>query len=489
MSKPNFKKLLSRNRLTDTDDDESSKAPFENHIPQNQQQWAQFFMGVLSEKIELKMNYKCRTAFFQASKPKKYREVLMDDNWNIEAIHLFHVYLWYLKNAKFQKFIEIMRTVLPDNMMIKGLQQLKLKENYEAKILLHYIRCFSEGNVPMFFNEIPLQPHEWIAIASQLQQGQLQLSQLELLDIQADDDGLPSNVSILPHFHALVLFGNVQKLKKANKLPKKATFTLESPMPQAAAYHWDGIAAQSIQWTTALCSKKKHHTNSVSFLIYGPPGTGKTAFAHSLAHEIKGQIMQVNYAQLHSKWVGETEKNVEHVFRQYAELSQQSTEPIILLLNEADGIFAPRVEIKQSNDIHANNVQIQLLEWMEKFNGILIATTNKKEHLDEAFNRRFLFKIKLSGITQAQREKMVKHSPILRYLSPTLKQELLRQEWNPGQWTNAEKKILALCECIEIAPEWIEEIFRDEGMLTPVKKLGFANYSSAERSAPRAAES
>jgi SpoVK/Ycf46/Vps4 family AAA+-type ATPase len=126
---------------------------------------------------------------------------------------------------------------------------------------------------------------------------------------------------------------------------------------------------------------------------------------------------------------------------------------------------------------------------MEKFNGILIATTNKKEHLDEAFNRRFLFKIKLSGITQDQREKMVKHSPILRYLSPALKQELLRQEWNPGQWTNAEKKIVALCDCIEITPEWIEEIFRDEGMLTPVKRLGFASYSPSERSNPKVAES
>jgi len=489
MSKPNFKKMLSRTRLEDSNEDESSKAHFEHHIPKNQQQWAQFFLGVLSEKIELKMNYKTKSVLFHAAQPKKYREVLMDDNWCMEGIHLFHAYSWYFKNAKFQKFIDIMRTVLPDNLLIKGLQQLRLKENYEAKILMHYIRCFAEGNVPMFFNEIPLQPNEWLSIASQLQEGQLQLTQLELLDIQPDDDGLPSNVSVRPNFHALVLFGNVQKLKKVQQLPKKATFTVESPMPAAKSYHWDGIAAQSIHWTTALCAKKKHLNTSVSFLIDGPPGTGKTAFAHSLAHEIKGKIMQVNYAQLHSKWVGETEKNIEHVFRQYIELSQKHTEPIILLLNEADGIFAPRVEIKQSNDIHANNVQIQLLEWMEKFNGILIATTNKKEHLDEAFNRRFLFKIKLSGITQDQREKMVAHSPILRFLSPALKQALLQQEWNPGQWTNAEKKIVALCDCIEITPEWIEEIFREEGMLTPVKKLGFAHYASSDRMSSRAAES
>jgi hypothetical protein len=150
MSKPNFKKLLSRSRSTDATDDDSSKAQFENHIPKNQEQWAQFFMGVLSEKIELKINYKTKTVLFNACQPKKYREVLMDDNWCMEGVHLFHVYLWYWKNAKFQKFIDIMRAVLPDNLMIKGLQQLGLKENYEAKILLHYIRCFADGNVPMF---------------------------------------------------------------------------------------------------------------------------------------------------------------------------------------------------------------------------------------------------------------------------------------------------------------------------------------------------
>lgn len=475
MNDPRLKKFFRKSKMSEETTEDENKIPFENHIPKTANGWAQFFKKVLTERVELSLNYKAKSACFSIVEPKAYKTILPNSNWMTDGLPLFHLYDWHKKNASFTRFIDIILSILPDDPYAQGLKKMPLT-NWEGKMLLHCSKGVVEGSVPTFVSDFSLLPHEWLAFLSEYSKGTLAIQRFQLIDFNGDEDGLSSVINITPQFHALILEGKLTSKQHSARLPKKGNFSVHLPLPETQSHQWEGAALRAIEWTQAICEKQKQMESSISFLISGPPGTGKTAFAHSLAHQVNGQLMIVNYAQLHSKWVGETEKNIENLFRKYAEMCTSLTEPLILLLNEADGLLAPRVQIAHSNDIHTNNIQIQLLEWLEKFRGILIATTNKLDHLDEAFHRRFLFKIKMNGISMEQRKQLISQSPIRSLLPMKLQQSILEQEWNPGQWANVERKIMTLSDCIKIQPDWIEELLREEGMLTPVKKLGFAAY-------------
>jgi hypothetical protein len=128
-------------------------------------------------------------------------------------------------------------------------------------------------------------------------------------------------------------------------------------------------------------------------LFYGYPGTGKTEFCYQMAKEFDLPILEINVAQIQNKWVGESEKNARKVFDQYKKLRKQSQKECILLFNEADALLGKRIHVNNSVDAMNNSVKNIFLEEMERFEGILFATTNLTENLDLAFERRFLFKV------------------------------------------------------------------------------------------------
>jgi len=93
-------------------------------------------------------------------------------------------------------------------------------------------------------------------------------------------------------------------------------------------------------------------------------------------------------------WFGESEKIMKRIFRHYNELKEQTAIDPILLFNEADGILTTRKTNLQSGTSNTENaIQNILLECLEQFEGIFIATTNLAQNLDNAFERRFLYKI------------------------------------------------------------------------------------------------
>jgi len=93
-------------------------------------------------------------------------------------------------------------------------------------------------------------------------------------------------------------------------------------------------------------------------------------------------------------WFGESEKVVKKIFTDYKSFMESSEETPILFLNEADAIISKRGAIGKSNTRQTENaIQNIILEELENFEGILIATTNLADNLDSAFERRFLFKI------------------------------------------------------------------------------------------------
>ncbi len=126
-----------------------------------------------------------------------------------------------------------------------------------------------------------------------------------------------------------------------------------------------------------------HGGTGVRALFKGPSGTGKTLGARHLAAAIHRPIHRLDLSMVVSKWLGETEKNLEKAF-QGAEAMDA-----VLLLDEADALLAPRTGVGSSNDRYANLETNYLLQRMESFDGILVATTNASDRIDQAFLRRF----------------------------------------------------------------------------------------------------
>jgi SpoVK/Ycf46/Vps4 family AAA+-type ATPase len=133
---------------------------------------------------------------------------------------------------------------------------------------------------------------------------------------------------------------------------------------------------------------------SVKILLYGPSGTGKTVTAQALAGEVGADLFKVDASNLVSSWVGESTKNVKKVFREFYKYAKISKKKIFLFMNEADQLLSARGTITQAADKEYNQMQNILLEELENFDGVFLATTNLADLFDTAWNRRFNIKIK-----------------------------------------------------------------------------------------------
>lgn len=142
-------------------------------------------------------------------------------------------------------------------------------------------------------------------------------------------------------------------------------------------------------------------------LFYGEPGTGKTESVLQIARKTGRDIMQVNISEVKSMWVGESEKNIKAIFDRYRAVAKQSKRIPILLFNEADAVIGIRKKnAEHSVDKMENSIQNIILQEMELLEGIMIATTNLVQNMDDAFERRFLYKVKFEKPELAQRTKI-----------------------------------------------------------------------------------
>jgi SpoVK/Ycf46/Vps4 family AAA+-type ATPase len=135
-------------------------------------------------------------------------------------------------------------------------------------------------------------------------------------------------------------------------------------------------------------------------LFAGPSGTGKTMAADVLAGELELDLYKIDLATVVSKYIGETEKNLERVF-----VAAESANAV-LFFDEADAIFGKRSEVRDAHDRYANIEIAYLLQRMEQYDGIAILATNLRENLDDAFLRRLHFIIEFPMPDEAHRERM-----------------------------------------------------------------------------------
>lgn len=147
----------------------------------------------------------------------------------------------------------------------------------------------------------------------------------------------------------------------------------------------------------------------IAVLLHGAPGTGKTEIVKQLAKATDREIMKVEISQSKSMWFGESEKIIKRIFTNYKTYAKDVERTPILLFNEADAIISKRKENSNSNVAQTENaIQNIILEELESFEGILMATTNLANNLDTAFERRFLFKVLFKKPTKEVRAKIWK---------------------------------------------------------------------------------
>jgi ATP-dependent 26S proteasome regulatory subunit len=158
----------------------------------------------------------------------------------------------------------------------------------------------------------------------------------------------------------------------------------------------------SVDQLRELCSAVRHHSlvleqtgfdrrlsggTGITALFAGVAGAGKTMAAEVVAGELGLPLFRVELAALVSKWIGETEKNLDRVF------DAASDSNAILFFDEADAIFGKRSEVKEAHDRYANLEISYLLQKMESYQGVAILATNMRHQMDDAFLRRITFMV------------------------------------------------------------------------------------------------
>ncbi len=207
----------------------------------------------------------------------------------------------------------------------------------------------------------------------------------------------------------------------------------------------------------------------------GVPGTGKTEIVKQLAKSTDREIIKVEISQSKSMWFGESEKIIKRIFTDYRAYANESKRTPILLFNEADAIISKRKDSGSSNVVQTENaIQNIILEELESFDGILMATTNLANNLDAAFERRFLFKVEFKKPAKEVRAKIWKSK--LSHLDNELCQVLADKfDFSGGQIDN----IIRKSEIQEIVHgtvtnfEQIQSFCNEESISESRRKIGF----------------
>jgi AAA+ superfamily predicted ATPase len=167
-------------------------------------------------------------------------------------------------------------------------------------------------------------------------------------------------------------------------------------------YVWDDIQlpADQLEQLREICAQaERQHVvygewgfgrktsagRGVVALFSGPPGTGKTMAAEVVAGELGLDLFKIDLSQIVSKYIGETEKNLDRIFR------EARSSNAVLFFDEADALFGKRSEVKDAHDRYANIEVGYLLQKVEMFDGIALLATNLRQNMDEAFVRRMGF--------------------------------------------------------------------------------------------------
>ncbi|MDX4051026.1 ATP-binding protein [Aliarcobacter skirrowii] len=367
-----------------------------------------------------------------------------------------------------------------------------LKYSIKEKLLLMYlIYEYIDGNsgerasriCEIFFDDLSYRARYLESILKE----ELDIFKDKLVQLE-ERSGLfdsSTDIQLTPKAIALLL----QSKDKNKKQEFKAQFTKHIKFNSLKKEIFlDERVARDINQLKDICSsknfnkivkdlKKANLPSGIVSIFYGFAGTGKTASVYEIAKLTKRDVLQVDISSIQSKWVGESEKNTKAIFDEYYKACEILKSKPILLFNEADAIISKRLDVNDAVSQMNNTMQNILLEELENFDGIFMATTNLIDNMDDAFSRRFLNKIKFDRPTAKTREHIWKSK--LPELEDKIYEKLSIYDLSGGQIENVTRKYLInkilnqkefdFDEILEYIKEEIEFKNNDENSL----KVGF----------------
>ncbi len=194
------------------------------------------------------------------------------------------------------------------------------------------------------------------------------------------------------------------------------------------------VAAAELATLLALCRHRERlpgrsgaaisstMNRGVRALFSGPSGTGKTLAARYVGAQLGLDVYRIDLAAVVSKYIGETERNLDQVLGRAEELD------VVLLLDEGDALMTGRTEVGNANDRYANLETNFLLQRLETFEGIVVITSNASNRIDAAFQRRIDVMVELlPPDADARHQIWTAHLPPDHAVSPQLLDEVARR--------------------------------------------------------------
>ena len=209
----------------------------------------------------------------------------------------------------------------------------------------------------------------------------------------------------------------------------KAVFTwddliLSDELKQQIQQSCNHIKLKEVIYHQWNFSSRITYGKGVTILFAGPSGTGKTMAAQVIANELSMELYKIDSASVVSKYIGETEKNLNQVFE------EAKNSNIILFFDEMDALFGKRSETQDSHDKYANMETAFLLQKIEEYEGIVLMATNFIANIDEAFMRRIDFIFHIPFPSKEQRLQLWKNSfPKNAPLEKTIDWEFLSEKF------------------------------------------------------------
>jgi len=246
----------------------------------------------------------------------------------------------------------------------------------------------------------------------------------------------------------------VQAIRRSQRaLSRELTDTFK---PSVTAYSLQYLNTAG-RFTPEQILKSFRRRPKGTVLLYGPPGTGKTQFTEYLANQLGLPLVSKSASTLLSKWLGESEKNIASAFEEAA------AEDAILFFDEGDSFLRSRERAHHAWEVTQTN---ELLQKMERFDGIVIVATNLFRDLDAAALRRFTFKIEFCELDQTQRWRMFVAEAGLAGREALL-DAATREAWEnrllfmrhltPGDFATVKRQCLVLDT--RLSPEeWLEQL-------------------------------
>ena len=353
--------------------------------------------------------------------------------------------------------VEEVRGILESNRKFVEVEWLLSHENLSnhdlvlaLDLTIEHLEGAEEVDIDKLIKEVYSEIHDRIKYKRKIKENTCELFKNDIAKFSEEMFSFLNYVKLSEHAMDVLLGGYQDSIKKEFR-PKMGILISPDKIESEELFYNDSEYEQIKTLSNALEEdnyknlmirlKDNGMMQGFTVLLYGYPGTGKTSSVKQVAKATGRSIFMVEIQKIQSKWVGESEKNLAKVFEEYKQARRHFEKTPILLFNEADAILGKRMSVNSSVDKSFNALQNILLQELEQFEGIFMATTNLADQLDSAFDRRLLYKIDFKKPAEEVRKKIL--SNVFKNISSKTIEALTEKfSLTGGQIANIKKKLL-----------------------------------------------